>query len=168
MQNALDTFYVMLRDRVASGNPGRTMVVRGVVRPAVLVVENELVAAAVDGLSVMDAFCLRWRDLRVDANGPLPLVTVTCEISYGTDGSAGAAGMDRGRALAAMDAELTAALNLAPKTVAKTSYTTGAAVTLGTKVFWGDAVFGAMKANGERLERVATVPVYSYQEAGEV
>ena len=30
-----DTFYAALRDRVAAGNAGRTVVVRGVVRPGV-------------------------------------------------------------------------------------------------------------------------------------
>ena len=33
MQNAKDTFYVTLRDRLAAVNPARTMVVRGVTRP---------------------------------------------------------------------------------------------------------------------------------------
>jgi hypothetical protein len=37
MQNARDTFYVALRDRLAAVNPARTMVVRSVVRPGLLV-----------------------------------------------------------------------------------------------------------------------------------
>ncbi len=168
MQSARDTFYVMLRDRVAAGNPGRTMVVRGTTRPAVLVVENELVGAAVDGLSVLDAFCLRWTDVAVDSNGPLPLVTATCEIRYGTAGTAVAGAMDRGRALAAMDGELVAALMAAPRSLVKTKYASGAAaVAMGTMVFWGDAVLGAVTANGERLERTAVVKVYSYQESSQ-
>ena len=36
MQNAKDTFYEVLRKRLAALNPERTMVVRGVVRPGVL------------------------------------------------------------------------------------------------------------------------------------
>ena len=43
-----------------------------------------------------------------------------------------------------------------------------APVAMGTNVFWGDAAFGAAMANGERLERVATVVVFCYQEAGEL
>ncbi len=43
-----------------------------------------------------------------------------------------------------------------------------APVTMGTNVFWGDAAFGAAVVNGERLERVATVVVFCYQEAGEL
>jgi hypothetical protein len=42
MQRAKDTFYITLRDRIAALNPARTVLVRGVVRPAVLVEENEL------------------------------------------------------------------------------------------------------------------------------
>jgi hypothetical protein len=168
VQNALDTFYVMLRDRVAAGNAMRTMVVRGTLRPAVLVVENELVAASADGLQVVDGFCLRWKELRVDRSGPLPMVTAVCEIRYGTDGTVAAGGMDRGRLLAGMDAELAAALGASPRSVAKTSFVSGAAVTMGTSVSWGDPVFGAAVAKGERMERTAVVEVYSYQEAGEV
>lgn len=168
MQNARDTFYVMLRDRIAAGNPARTMVVRGVVRPSVLVVENELVAAAVDGLAVLDAFCLRWSELNVDLSAALPLVTATCSIEYGTAGTAAAAGLDRGRALGAMDEELSAALRMWPRTVVKQSFATTPATVMGTQVFWGDPVFGAVKAEGERLERTVTVAVLSYQEAGEL
>jgi hypothetical protein len=39
---------------------------------------------------------------------------------------------------------------------------------MATNVFWGDVSFGPAVANGERLERVATVEVFSYQEAGEL
>ena len=31
MQDTKDTFYVTLRDRIAAGNPARTVIVRGVV-----------------------------------------------------------------------------------------------------------------------------------------
>jgi hypothetical protein len=39
---------------------------------------------------------------------------------------------------------------------------------MATNVFWSDAAFGTAVVNGERLERVATVDVFSYQEAGEL
>ncbi|SNS33224.1 hypothetical protein SAMN05421770_101536 [Granulicella rosea] len=165
MQDARDTFYAMLRDRIAAGNPARTVVVRGATRPGVVVVENELPAASVDGLSLTDVFCLRWTALRVEA-GALPLAAMTCEVRYGTDGTTGAAGMDRGRALAAMDAELAFALQTEPQSAPKLSFVTG--VVRGTNVFWSDPLFGPVATHGERLERVATVEVYSYQEAGEL
>jgi hypothetical protein len=162
VQDARDTFYAMLRDRIAAGNPARMIVVRGAIRPGVLVAENELPAA----LSPTDAFCLRWTGLTVDSNGGMPLAAMVCEIGYATDGTAGNAGMDRGRALSAMDGELAIALCMEPRTVSKQSFAPG--VTRGTNVFWGDVAFGAAVSKGERLERVATVEVYSYQEAGEV
>ncbi|MEI9980792.1 MAG: hypothetical protein WDN23_17685 [Edaphobacter sp.] len=168
MQNARDTFYVTLRDRLAALNPARTMVLRGVTRPGVLVEENELASA----VEPVDAFCLRWTGLSVDAKGALPLATMVCEIRYATDGSSGNGGMDRGRLLSAMDGELVGAMSGAPQNTVKMNYgaaSVGAApVSMATNVFWGDAVFGATVVKGERLERVATVEVFSYQEAGEL
>jgi hypothetical protein len=168
MQNAKDTFYVMLQGRLAALNPARTMVVRGVTRPGVLVEENELPTESV----MVDAFRLRWTGLHVTSASPLPWVAMVCEIDYATDGSSGNGGMDRGRMLAAMDAELVAALGAEPHTVPKFNYsaaTAGAApVAMGTNVFWADASFGAVKTVGERLERTTTVQVFAYQEAGEL
>src|SRR5437763_1818729 len=102
MQRARDTFYMTLRERLAGLNPARTVVVRGATRPGVLVEENELASA----FEPVDAFRLRWTGLKVDSQGEMPLVAMTCEIRYATDGSAGNGGMDRGRLLAGMDAEL--------------------------------------------------------------
>ena len=170
MQNARDTFYVTLRDRLAAVNPARTIVLRGLVRPGVLVEENELVSAALP----VDAFCLHWTTLSVDAQGTLPLATMGCAIRYATDGDSGNGGMDRGRLLAAMDAELSAALSAAPQHAVKMNYAGAAGgsgeapVAMGTNVFWGDTVFGAVVVEGERLERVTTVAVFCYQEAGEL
>jgi len=170
MQNARDTFYVTLRDRLAAVNPARTIVLRGVTRPGVLVEENELASAT----APVNAFCLRWTGLSVDAQGALPLATMACEISYATDGDSGNGGMDRGRLLSGMDAELVATVSAAPQTVTKMNYVGAAGgsglapVAMGTNVFWGDAAFGAAMVNGERLERVATVEVFCYQEAGEL
>jgi hypothetical protein len=168
MQNARDTFYITLRDRLAAVNPGRTVVLRGVTRPGLLVEENELASA----YQPVDAFCLRWTGLSVDAQGALPLVTMVCEIRYVTDGDSGNGGMDRGRLLSAMDGELVAAVSAAPQNAPKMNYASGGgsgtAAAMATNVFWGDVTFGAAVADGERLERVATVEVFSYQEAGEL
>lgn len=166
MQNAKDTFYMTLRDRLAAVNPARTMVVRGVTRPGSLVEENELVSAD----QPVDAFCLRWTGLRVDSRVALTLVSMQCEVRYCTDGSAGNGGMDRGRLLAGMDAELVAAVNAAPQNVVKSAFVTGqpSGTAMGTNVFWGDVVFGVVAVENERLARVATVEVFGYQEAGEL
>jgi len=99
-------------------------------------------------------------------------VTMACEIRYATDGNSGNGGMDRGRLLSAMDGELVATVSAAPQSAPKMSYATtagGAApVAMATNVFWSDVSFEATVINGERLERVATVEVFSYQEAGEL
>ncbi len=168
MQNAKDTFYMTLQSRLAALNPARTIVVRGVVRPGTLVDENELPSAWVP----VDAFRLQWTDRLVNSEGPLPMVEMECCIQYATDGSSGNGGMDRGRLLAAMDAELACALGAEPHTVSKMNYAAAGAgiapVAMGTNVFWADPVFGAGKAVDERLERTATVQVFAYQEAGEL
>jgi len=170
VQLAKDTFYATVRDRVAAGNPGRTVVVRGVLRPGVVVADSELPGAAVDGIAPADAFCLRWTGLRIDTQGALPLVAQTCEIRYATDGTAGLGGMDRGRALAAMDEELAAALGGAPQSacsLAVAAIAGGGASTetaTGTNVFWGDVSFKAAAMRGERMERRAEVEVFSYGE----
>ena len=168
MQNAKDTFYTTLQSRLAALNPARTIVVRGVVRPGTLVEENELPTASV----LVNAFCLQWAGVQVNSEGPLPLVTMECSIQYATDGTTGNSGMDRGRMLAAMDAELASALGAEPHAVSKMNYSTAGAgvapTTMGTNVFWSNAVFGVTKAVDERLERTTTVQVFAYQEAGEL
>jgi len=169
MQSARDTFYVVLRTRLAAINPARTIVLRGQVRPGILVEENELPTA----FQPVDAFSLRWTATRVDTATPLPLVAMECQVSYATDGSAGNGGMDRGRLLAAMDGELLAALNQVPHSAAKMNYSgvagTGAAPTaMATSIFWSQPAFAPVTTSGERIARVATVQVFSCQEAGEL
>jgi hypothetical protein len=168
MQNAKDTFYATLQSRLAVLNPARTIVVRGVVRPGTLVEENELSSAWIP----VDAFRLQWTGLQVNGEGPLPLVVMECSIQYATDGTSGNGGMDRGRLLAAMDAELASALEAEPHTVTKINYSAAgdgiAPTAMGTSVFWADPVFGAATAVGDRLARTTRVQVLAYQEAGEL
>jgi hypothetical protein len=164
MQRAKDTFYIELRDRIAALNPARTALVRGIVRPAVLVEENELAG----DYPPLNTFCLRWTGLEIDARGTLPLAKMRCEIRYATAGNSGNGGMDRGRMMAAMDAELAEALNDAPQRALKNDYAASNGPRADrTNVFWGDVQFAALVANGEQLERTASVDLYSYQEAGE-
>ncbi len=169
MQAARDTFYVALRSRLAAVNSERTMVIRGQVRPGVLVEENELPTA----FQPVDAFTLHWTAMAVDTAGPMPLVAMECQISYATDGNAGNGGMDRGRLLGAMDGELTAALLTDTQSALKKNFSgvagTGAApVPMSTNIFWSAPHFAPVKTSGERIERVATVQIFSYQEAGEL
>ena len=168
VQVAKDTFYAALRDRVAAGNAARTVVVRGVTRPGVVVAENELPGAAVDGIWPADAFCLRWTKLNVDTQSALALVAATCEIRYATDGTQGLAGLDRGRALAAMDAELAKAVGSAPQRAAAVAIAEIAGggmsteTATGMNVFWGDVLFKPAVMRGERMERTAEVEGFCY------
>jgi hypothetical protein len=168
MQNAKDTFYVTLQARLAALNPARTMVLRGVTRPGTLVEENELATGTV----VPDVFRLEWTGLGVESAGALPLAAMECVIAYCTDGTAGNAGMDRGRLLAQMDAELETALRAEPRAVTKMNYSAAgvgvAPVAMATNIFWADPVFGAAAFADGRLTRTATVQVFAFQEAGEL
>ena len=168
VQLAKDTFYANLRDRVAAGNTARTVVIRGCTAPRCCGRRKRTARAAVDGIAPADAFCLRWTALRIDPRGGLPLITMTCEIRYATDGTSGLGGMDRGRALAEMDAELVTAISTTPQStglVAIAEIPGGGASTqsaTGTNVFWGDVSFKPAVLRGERMERTAEVEVFSY------
>jgi hypothetical protein len=168
MQNAKDTFYEVLRGRLVALNPYRTVVLRGVTRPGVLVEENELVSTAV----LPDCFRLQWAPRVSDPDGNMTMVTTECTIAYETAGTAGNGGMDRGRALSAMDGELQAAINSFPRSSPKLNYAAlangGPAVAMATSVWWGELLFGKSEAKDDRLMRTATVSVMSYQEAGEL
>lgn len=168
MQNAKDTFYEMLRSRLVALNPERTVVLRDVVRPGVLVVENELLSA----VAIPDCFRLRWSVRGVDPKGAMPLVTLECSIDYETAGSAMNGGMDRGRALAAMDAEIQSAVDMLQRSAPKMNYAPLAngkpATAMATSIWWGELAFGSTVIKDDRLARTAVVDVMCYQEAGEL
>ena len=162
MQNAKDTFYITLRNRLATVNPERTMTLRGVVRPGILVEEAEAPAAQLP----LDVFVLRWTKLGTDGQMPSTLVAMTCEIHYATSGTRDNMGLDRGRALEAMDDELLRMLS--PASVAKMNYTQNPATQMGASIFWSQPVFTAEATTRERVGRVATVEVFTFQEQGEL
>jgi hypothetical protein len=168
MQNAKDTFYELLKARLVAVNPERTIVLRGVTRPGVLVVENELLS----DIAIPDCFRLSWSDVAVDANGALPMLTAQCSVEYETAGTVVNSGMDRGRALAAMDAELQQMVDAMPKTTVKMNYAAlangGTATAMQTNVWWGSVAFGKTVVKDDRISRTATIAVMSYQEAGEL
>ena len=165
MQNAKDSFYGVLRDRVAAGNAARTVTVRGVVRPAVVVLENEVEMSD----ELLDCFVLRWGGLDVRTGGPAVVVGMGCEVSYATRGSAELGGLDKGRVMAAMDAELALAVSASPQTVVKENFSAeGAPAVMASRVWWSDAAWQDFVVDGELLRRKAAVTVWSYQEAGEV
>lgn len=162
MENAKDTFYVALRNRLATVNPQRVIILRGVQRPGILLEEAEAVVPQMPA----DAFVLRWTDTSVDTQLPSALAQMTCEFHYSTGGTQPNAGLDRGRALAAMDAELLAILS--PNTAQKMNYSQTPAIAMETMVFWTEPVFMPLNTLRDRLTRVAKVAVFGFQEQGEL
>jgi hypothetical protein len=161
MQNAKDSFYVALRTRLVALNPERTILLRGAVRPGILVEEAEAPFSQLPP----DVFVLRWLGLGVDQDLGSAMVAEEVEILYSTLGTQSFGGLDRGRLLTAMDAELSSIL--APYWTPKLNYLTQPPTTLLTNVFWDEPVFGAVTVARDRLSRVARVVVYGYQEPGE-
>ncbi|HEX4007864.1 MAG TPA: hypothetical protein VHX60_16950 [Acidobacteriaceae bacterium] len=160
MQNAKDTFYITLRSRLAALNPLRTMTLRSVARPSILVEEAEAPMAQ----PVLDAFALIWTGLQADHQLPAILAQMTCEIRYSTAGTQNNAGLDRGRALEEMDYEV---LNLLyPYSAQKMNYTQNPAAAMETMIFWSEPEFGAVVTLRDRLSRTAKVTVFAFQEPG--
>jgi hypothetical protein len=161
MQNAKDSFYASLRARLATINPNRTILIRGVVRPGIIVEESEAPFAQLPG----DVFVLRWLSLGVDVDLPSTMAAQECEVIYQTCGSQSFGGLDRGRALSAMDEELVAMLQ--PYFTPKSRYSMQPPAAMLTKAFWDEAIFGPIVQQRDLLTRSAKVLVYSYQEQGE-
>jgi hypothetical protein len=161
MQNAKDSFYMALRTRLAVINPGRTILLRGAVRPGILVEEAEAPFSQLPN----DVFVLRWLGLGVDVDLVSTMAAEQCEIIYQTCGSQSFGGLDRGRALSEMDEELTAMLQ--PFYTPKLNYTTTTLAAMLTNVFWDEPGFGPVVIQRDRLTRSANVTIYSYQEQGE-
>jgi hypothetical protein len=161
MQNAKDSFYIAMRGRLAAINPERITVLRGAVRPGILVEEAEAPLSQLPA----DVFVLRWLGTGSEQNLDAPMVAAECEILYQTCGCQSFGGLDRGRALSAMDQELLAMLQ--PFSTQKLSFTATPPAPLLTQVFWDEPGFGPVVAQRDRLSRSVKVMVYSYQEQGE-
>jgi hypothetical protein len=161
MQNAKDSFYMALRTRLTTINPERTILLRGAVRPGILVEEAEAPFNQLPN----DVFVLRWIGLGVDLDLGSAMVAEQCEIIYQTCGSQSFGGLDRGRSLSVMDEELVAMLQ--PFHTLKLNYTTTPPIAMLTQAFWDEPGFGPIVIQRDRLSRTANVTVYSYQEQGE-
>jgi hypothetical protein len=161
MQNAKDSFYVALRTRLIAINPERTILLRGAVRPGILVEDAEAPFSQLPN----DVFVLRWLGLAVDMDLASAMAAEECEIVYQTCGTQSFGGLDRGRALSEMDEELTAMIQ--PFYAAKLNFTAQPPSAMLTQVFWDEPGFGPITIQRDRLTRTAKVSVYSYQEQGE-
>jgi hypothetical protein len=161
MQNAKDSFYMALRAQLAAINPERTILLRGAVRPGILVEEAEAPFTQLPA----DVFVLRWLGLGTDLNLDSALIAAECEIIYQTCGCQSYGGLDRGRALSAMDEELLSMLQAF--STPKLNFTATPPAALLTQVFWDEPGFGPVVTQRDRLSRSVKVMVYSYQEQGE-
>jgi hypothetical protein len=89
-----------------------------------------------------------------------------CEIHYWTEGTSTRGGLDRGRLLSLMDADLVQSLE--PRHTIKQNFAITPPVPMATKTFWTGATFGAATTTNNRLSRVATIVLYSYEEAADL
>ena len=161
MQNAKDSFYMALRERLAIINPERTILMRGTVRPGIVVEEAEAPMAQWPA----DVFVVRWLGTGIDAGLSATMIAQECEILYSTCGTQAFGGLDRGRLLSAMDAEVMTILQ--PFQTPKMNFALQPAEKMQTDVFWDDPVFAPINVQRDRLSRSAKLLVYSYKERGE-
>jgi hypothetical protein len=161
MQFAKDSFYVTLRERLATVNAARTAVVDGVLRPAIVVGENQAATAA---RSLPETFYVQFGGMRkagAGARALRPLLALECSITYFTAG-VNEGGSDRGRTLAALDSELLAIC--APPSTPKCDYGQTPATALGTAVLWDAPQFGDTEPVNGGLRRVARLTLYFFPE----
>jgi hypothetical protein len=161
MQNAKDSFYMALRARLVTINPERTILLRGAVRPGIVVEEAEAPFNQLPN----DVYVLRWLGVGVDVDLSSTMAAEQCEILYQTCGTQSFGGLDRGRLMSQMDEEVTAMLE--PFHTPKLNYTATPPAAMLTQVFWDEPGFGPLTTQRDRLSRSASVMVYSYQEQGE-
>ena len=161
MQNAKDSFYMALRNRLMQVDPGRTILLRGAVRPGILLEEAEASLSQPPN----DIFVLRWTGQGVDLDLASAMIAAQCEILYQTCGTEAFGGLDRGRQLSKMDEVLLAILQ--PFSTPKLDYATNPPTAMLTTVLWSEPLFGPIATNRDRIGRSASVTVYSYQEQGE-
>jgi len=150
-----------LRTKLVTVNPERTILIRGAVRPGILVEEAEAPFSQLPG----DVFVLRWQGLGVDVDLASTMAAEECEILYQTCGTQSFGGLDRGRSLSAMDEELVAMLQ--PFYTPKLNYIATPPAAMLTNVFWDEPAFTPIVTQRDQLSRSAKVMVFSYQEQGE-
>ena len=161
MQNAKDSFYMALRSRLIAINPERTILLRGAMRPGIVVEEAEAPFNQLPN----DVYVLRWLGMGVDVDLASTMAGAQCEILYQTCGTQSFGGLDRGRLMSQMDEEVTAMLQ--PFHTPKLNYTATPPAAMLTQVFWDEPGFSPLTIQRDRLSRSANVMLYSYQEQGE-
>jgi len=162
MQPTKDTFYIALRDRLVAVDPARTVTLDGATRPAIAVIENEPPTGAP---LFCDCFYLHWGNTRLAPLSVGSLMAMDCTISYCTKGSVQNGNLDRGRDLAGLDNDLLAICS--PPQAAKSDYSSGSPVPLGSTIFWTQPVLNAAKSTPPYVGRDVTVTVFFYPEVNQ-
>jgi len=162
MQATKDSFYVTLRDRLAQANPGRTIQVDGITRPAILVGENDKQSAAAQQQS---AYYLEWGAAHVVRPAISTLMAMVCTVSYSSAGTEQNGGLDRGHILGSLESDLLGMCT--PAATQKNDYSSGTAVYLGSNIFWSQPTFGPANAETGSVARAATITVYFYPEVNQ-
>lgn len=159
MQATKDSFYMTLRDRLAQANPARTVTVDGITRPAIVVPENDKPSVVA---RLHDAFYLEWGAAHAVRPAISTLMAMTCTVSYCSAGTEQNGGLDRGRVLGSLEADLLGLCS--PAVTQKNDYSSGNAASLCSNIFWSQPVFAAAKAEPGCVAREASITVYFYPE----
>lgn len=162
MQATKDTFYLTLRDRLATAYPGRTVTIDGITRAAMAVAENEKPSVTP---RQHDAFYLEWGDVQPVRPAISTLMALSCTISYQSSGTEVNGGRDRGRNIAELESELIAICS--PTAVQKYDYTGPQPADLGSTIFWTAPTFRKTKAGAGMIAGEASVTVYFYPEVNQ-
>ncbi|MGB8012378.1 MAG: hypothetical protein WCF68_12225 [Terriglobales bacterium] len=166
MQAAKDSFYMALRSRLAALNPARTVVIDGVTVPGILVREN---LEPRFGEAQPGVFYVDFGDILI-AESTRPMLGVDCHIWYASEGGGGT-GVDRGRVLAEMDAELLGICD--PPHTEMLDYSQTPTADLEAGIFWTMPVLGnapgdvaiqkqQWNAGTARVERYAALRIYFF------
>jgi hypothetical protein len=166
MQAAKDSFYMVLRERLAGLNAQRTIVVDGIAMPAIVVREN---MEPRFGEAQAGAFYVDFGEILI-AESTRPMLGIDCHIWYCSEGSGGT-GVDRGRILSDMDSELLGMCD--PPHTAMLDYSQIPAADLGSSIFWtapsmndapGDSPITKQQwsAGTGRIDRYAQLRIYFF------
>ena len=162
MQATKDTFYIALRDRLVQVDPNLTILIDGVTRPAIVVTENEPPSAQP---RQDEAFYLDWGGARTVQPATSTLMAMDCTISYTCSGQSDSGGVDRGRKLGALDADLLAIC--APQQAHKNDYSSGSPVDFGSNIFWSVPRLDPLKVEAKQVGRQVPMTVFFYPEVNQ-
>lgn len=166
MQATKDSFFRALQSRLALVSPQRTIVADGVVKPAVIVVENEPFPPP---RLLFNAFYIHWLGapvVRGFSGTKTPRYEHVAQVEYFVRGAPGLERpfADRGRLIGELDSELLSILY--PGFTEKLNYATTPPQSLGSFLHWRwtPDLRSVSDGEGSILRRLATVNVSFYLE----